>query len=86
MHQECTIDEAMIPFKDRLGFKQYMRNKPTKWGIKVFVLADATNGYVRNLQVYTGKSIENDGLASVGLCSRVVLDLMFDLHHSRLHL
>ena len=86
MHQECSIDEAMIPFKGRLGFKQYMRNKPIKWGIKVFVLADATNGYVRNLQVYTGKSIENDGHASVGLCSRVVLDMMFDLHHSGLHL
>ena len=28
-----TIDEAMIPFKGRLGFKQYMKDKPTKWGI-----------------------------------------------------
>ncbi len=36
-----TIDEAMIPFKGRLRFKQYMKDKPTKWGIKVFVLADA---------------------------------------------
>ena len=25
-----TIDEAMIPFKGRLGFKQYMKDKPTK--------------------------------------------------------
>jgi len=27
-----SIDEAMIPFKDRLGFKQYMKDKPTIWG------------------------------------------------------
>ena len=24
-----TIDEAMIPFKGRLGFKQYLKDKPT---------------------------------------------------------
>ena len=57
MHQQCTIDEAMIPFKGRLGFKQYLKDKPTKWGIKVFVLADATNGYVKKIQIYTGKSL-----------------------------
>ena len=29
-----TIDEAMIPFKDRLGFKQYIKDKPTNGGYK----------------------------------------------------
>ncbi|NKC02320.1 MAG: hypothetical protein GKR90_27990 [Pseudomonadales bacterium] len=24
-----------MPFKGRLRFKQYMKDKPTKWGIKV---------------------------------------------------
>ena len=46
LHQECVIDEAMIPFKGRLAFKQYMKDKPTKWGIKVFVLADSHNGCI----------------------------------------
>ncbi len=55
LHQSCTIDEAMIPFKGRLKFKQYMKDKTTKWGIKVFVLADSITGYVKRLQVYTGK-------------------------------
>ena len=27
-----TIDEAVIPFKGRLGFKQYVKDKPTKSG------------------------------------------------------
>ena len=53
-HEELSIDEAMIPFKGRLSIKQYMKDKPTKWGIKVFVLADARNGYTVRLQVYTG--------------------------------
>ena len=72
-----TIDEAMIPFKGRLGFKQYMKDKPTKWGIKVFTLSDATNGYVYRLQIYTGKNIDNT--SDIGLCSRVCLDLMSGL-------
>ena len=46
-HGELTIDVAIIKFKGRLGFKQYIKNKPTKWGIKVFVLSDATTGYVK---------------------------------------
>ena len=59
LHQPVTIDEAMIPFKGRLGFKQYqyMKNKPTKWGVKVFLLSDATNDYVYRLQIYTGKQL-----------------------------
>ena len=52
-HKSVTIDEAMIPFKGRLGFKQYIKNKPTKWSIKTFVLSDATNGYVYRSQIYT---------------------------------
>ena len=55
-HQAVTVDEAMISFKSRLNFKQYMKNKPTKWGIKVFVLCDATNGYIYWMQIYAGKS------------------------------
>ena len=58
-----------------------MKNKPTKWGIKVFVLSDATNWYIYRLQIYTGKSLEFS--VDVGLCSRVLLDLITGLegHH-----
>ena len=55
----------MIPFKGRLSFKQYMKDKPTKWGIKVFTLSDATNGYIYRLQIYCGKSLDSD--TEVGL-------------------
>ena len=79
VHQSVSIDEAMIPFKGRLSFKQYIKNKPTKWGIKAFVLSDATNGYGYRIQIYTGKGADSD--TSVGLCSRVVLELMDGLEH-----
>ena len=51
-----------------------MKDKPTKWGIKAFVLSDARNGYVYRVQIYTGKNtVVQD---CIGLSSRVVLDLL----------
>jgi hypothetical protein len=55
LHEQVTIDEAMIPFKGRLSFKQYMKDKPVKWGIKVFTLSDAINGYVYRAQNLYGE-------------------------------
>ena len=83
LHQPVTIDEAMIPYKGRLSFKQYMKNKPTKWGIKVFVLSDATNGYIYRLQIYTGKNLGST--VEAGLSSRVLLELMTGLDGHQLY-
>ena len=54
-HEHVTVDEAMVPFKGRLGFKQFMKDKPVKFGIKLWVLADAVTAYCYNAEVYTGK-------------------------------
>lgn len=72
-HKEVSIDEAMVGFSGRLGFKQYVPLKPTKRGIKVWVRADPYNGYMNDFQVYTGK--ENN-VAEANLGGRVVMDLM----------
>lgn len=45
-HGTASIDESMVKFKGRLGFKQYMPNKPIKWGIKVWSLCESTTGYL----------------------------------------
>ena len=60
-----------------------MKETPTKWGIKVFVLADAINGYVKAFQVYTGKK-NCRGRSDVGLCTNVVLDLLSEYRNSGL--
>ena len=60
-HEELSVDEAMIPFKGRLSIKQYMKDKPTKWGIKVFVLADSKTSYTVRLQVYTEEKFKFGG-------------------------
>ena len=49
------MDEAMTRFKSQLGFKQYMKDKPNQWRIKVFTLSNALNKYVYRFQIYTAK-------------------------------
>jgi hypothetical protein len=36
-----------------------MPQKPTKWGIKAWVLAESDTGYAWNLKIYTGIVIMN---------------------------
>ena len=71
--KNVSIDEAMIPFKGRLSLKQYMPLKPVKRGIKVWECADSSNGFVCDLEVYTGKQC--DGNPEQGLGHRVVRNL-----------
>lgn len=54
-HCEVSIDEAMVKYKGRSSMKQYMPQKPIKRGFKVWVRADARNGYVSQVDVYAGK-------------------------------
>ena len=34
-----SVDETMIGFRCRFGAKEYIPNKPTKYGVKAFTLA-----------------------------------------------
>jgi len=64
----------MIAYKDRLFFQQFMPAVPTKYGIKVWMAADAKNGYVSNLAVYLGQA-ENNHRRIHGLGYDVVMKM-----------
>ena len=72
--QELAIDEMMIGTRCRIHFLQYIPKKPTKWGIKVFVNAESSSGYVLKHQVYAGSSCasEDDTSTTHG----IVMNLM----------
>ena len=53
--KNLAVDESMMPWKGRLQFKQYIPSKPYRYGIKIYFLCDADNGYVSRLKIYTGK-------------------------------
>ena len=73
--REVSIDDWMIGTKRKIGFGWYLPLKPTKWGKKVWVMADAVTGYCCNLQIYTGREGNH---AEKGLANRVVKDVMID--------
>jgi hypothetical protein len=68
------IDEPMIPFKEAHSLKQYMKNKPKKWGYKAFVLCDS-NGIVYNWELYTGTVKDPLHLPNVDTSGNVVIRL-----------
>ena len=45
--RELSIDERMVKSKARTSFCQYIRNKPSKWGFKFWVLARPMRVYFR---------------------------------------
>lgn len=49
--KEVAVDERMVRSKHRSGMRQYNKNKPTKWGLKLWVLADSDTGYTYNFNV-----------------------------------
>jgi hypothetical protein len=54
--QQVGIDEAIKRFKGRCSFKQYIKSKPVRWGIKIFCVCCSLTGYLWNACVYVGKN------------------------------
>ena len=53
--EHVTVDEMLIPFCGCVAFWVYIKSKPAKYDMKVWVLADSHSRYAWNLQAYTGK-------------------------------
>ena len=81
-HRECSIDEAMVPYKGRSCLKLYMPKKPVRRGLKVWMRADGVTGYVSQYQVYVGKEVSSE----TGLGARVVKDLTSTLVDKYYHI
>ena len=54
------IDEQIIPFKGKHALKQYVKNKPKKWGFKVFS-RNSSDGYMHDFFIYNGATEIEDG-------------------------
>ena len=66
-----TVDEQLMPLKSRCSFVTFMPNKPDKYGVKFWVLADV---YVSNIDVYLGAQ-EKEQRGGVPLAESVVVNL-----------
>lgn len=83
--QHVAVDERMVKSKHRSGIRQYIKNKPTKWGIKLWVLADSANGYTYDFDVYTGRRNADHAPSENGLGYDVVMKLAEPLVNQGYH-
>lgn len=52
--REICVDESTIKFKGRISFITYNPKKPTKWGIRVYTMADSGTDYICGILPYYG--------------------------------
>jgi hypothetical protein len=52
--EAVCIDETLVPFRGRLSFRQFIKNKRHKFGIKLYKVC-LEKGYTYNMMVYCGQ-------------------------------
>ncbi|XP_020603908.1 piggyBac transposable element-derived protein 4-like [Orbicella faveolata] len=83
--QHVAIDERMVKSRHRSGIRQYIKDKPIKYGIKFWVLADSSTAYVVDFNIYSGKAAGRE-ISAHGLGYDVVRKLMGDYENQGYHL
>lgn len=58
-HKELSLDESMLLFRGRLSFRQYIKTKKAKYGVKFYILT-TSDGYILNFKIYQGKDTSYD--------------------------
>ena len=87
--QNVSVDETMVGFKGRVKFKQYCKDKPTKWGLKVYTLADSNTGYLYNILPNTGREtpeVFSAEFSHINMTAQIVTQLMTPLLDKSHHL
>lgn len=57
LETNLCVDEQIVPFKGQINVKQYIKNKPKKWGIKIYILA-GQSGLIYDFLIYQGSTTE----------------------------
>ena len=71
--KNVSIDESMVPYYGRHGCKQYIQNKPVKFGYKLWVSATLLG---HAIQFYPCAGKDDNYNKDIGLGDSVVMTLM----------
>lgn len=61
--KELAVHERVVAAKAKTGMARFMKDEPMRSRIKLFVLADSSNGYTINFNIYVGKTHTVHGLS-----------------------
>jgi hypothetical protein len=77
--QQLSLDETLIRAFGRIKFKVRIVTKAARYGIKIFVIANAATAFVLRVIIYTGKTTyyvdqdsQEDRLKTVQIVNRLV--------------
>ena len=80
LERDISIDESLLLWKGRLGWKQYIPKKRARFGLKAFVLCEGSTGYVWNIILYTGAdTLLDENIDFDYHATKVVMSLMENL-------
>ena len=71
--RKLSIDESMMLWRGRLIFRQYIKNKKHKYGVKFYKLCES-DGIVMNVKIYSG--VPTPDIHSMGHTGAIVLNFM----------
>ncbi|CAG5024854.1 unnamed protein product [Parnassius apollo] len=71
--KELSLDESMVLWRGRLKFRQYIKNKKHKYGVKLYMLTES-DGLILKFRVYAGS--QDIEVAGKGHAEKVVMQLM----------
>lgn len=54
--ENLAIDESLVLWKGRLSFKQFIKTKRHRFGIKIFVICDCETDFILDILIYTGST------------------------------
>ncbi|XP_049954903.1 piggyBac transposable element-derived protein 4-like [Schistocerca serialis cubense] len=78
--RNITIEKSLLLWKGRLGWKQYIPSKHSRFGIKLYELCESSFRYVWDFIVYTGKDTNyGSHYPDEKITSRIVLELAHSL-------
>ncbi|XP_008189696.1 piggyBac transposable element-derived protein 3-like [Acyrthosiphon pisum] len=79
---ELSLDESLLLHRGRLGFRQYIKGKKAKYGIKFDELC-CPDGYILNIEMYKGKQFSSAALTSKidNLVLRLIAPYLNKGHH-----
>ncbi|XP_056320827.1 piggyBac transposable element-derived protein 3-like [Danio aesculapii] len=57
LEEELCVDEQIVPFRGKLSVLQYVKGKPTPWGVKLYFLC-GKSGLAYDFLIYQGATTE----------------------------
>lgn len=78
--RNISIDESLLLWKGRLGWKVYIPSKSSKYGIKSFVLCESATGYCYDFFFYLGiETVFNEEYENLPYGEKAVMQLISPL-------